>query len=74
LRTLEQVLTAEYNTNMALADAKMAVAEDMRKYASQAIVEGPPVTPVTAVMVQGAKLAIGAVINAAVTVAAPYNK
>jgi hypothetical protein len=74
LRALEQVVTTEYQANMALADAQMVVAEDMKGYAAGAIVKGPPATLATAVTTQAVKAGIGLAVNAAVTFAAPYNK
>jgi hypothetical protein len=74
LQALEQLVRAEYRGNMALADAKIVVATDIMNYSNQALVNGPPTTPLVAFATQTAKTALGFAINAAVTNTAPYNK
>jgi hypothetical protein len=74
LEILEQVARAEYKAKVALADAKIVIATDMRAYAAQAILAGPPMTKALVVKMQLAKIGLSAVIGGAAVMNAPYNK
>jgi hypothetical protein len=74
LYALEQLTKAEYRGKMALANAKIAIAEDMRGYAAKAITSGPIVTKDTAREMALAKVTMGTAINVGVLYTSPYNK